>query len=238
MEYDITTSPLSFILSRHQWFSSSKSIVSKAAIWVVSIAVTIFIIRPFTQCISCGVGSNADAGTWAAKMTSSCLRWEVGTRFLTVNVPTIAAYRGPREWNRGCIAWALHGRCGGGAWAVRPTHLPTQLRPAHSVRPAQLNRGPRISRASAHLASRALIAQPAHFAWVCAARARGGHALISSSMQFSTHSICHPSKSRPMSSKANTIFLTQGQNRANHATNLSKQQPYRRVSNLVAFQNI
>ena len=40
-----------------------------------------------------------------------------------------------------------------------------QLRPTHSVRPAQLNRGPRISRASTHLASRALIAQPAHFAW-------------------------------------------------------------------------
>ena len=90
----------------------------------------------------------------------------------------IAAHRGPREWNRGCIAWALNGKCGVGAWAVRPTHLSTQLRPAHSVRPAQLNRGPRISRTSAHLASPALITQPAHFAWaralcVCLRTLRG-----------------------------------------------------------------
>ena len=128
----------------------------------------------------------------------------------------IAAHRGPREWNRGCIAWALNGKCGGGAWAVRPTHLSTQLRPAHSVRPAQLNRGPRNSRASAHLASPAVITQRARFAWARALCVgphilRGlarlaAHALISFSMQFLTHSICYPSKSLPILSKANTIF--------------------------------
>ena len=62
------------------------------------------------------------------------------------------------------IAWQMQGRCDGSAG----THLSMQLWPTHSVRPTQLNRGPRISRAAPHLASHALIVQSAHFEWACA----------------------------------------------------------------------
>ena len=131
------------------------------------------------------------------------------------------AHRGPRKWNRGCIAQVLHGKCAGGGWTVRPTHCSTQLPPAHLVRPAQLNHPPRISRASPHLASRALcmgprtLHGPANFV-----RARSlcvglrtlqpvqfvAHALTSWPMQFATRSICYPRKSGPIQSKANTIL--------------------------------
>ena len=109
----------------------------------------------------------------------------------------IAAHRGPREWNRGCITWALNGKCGGGAWAVRPIHLSTQLRPAHSVRPAQLNRGPRISRASAHLASPVPITQPAHFAWA-RALCVGPRTLRGPAHFAWTRTFCNPRAWRPM----------------------------------------
>ena len=72
-----------------------------------------------------------------------------------------------------------------------------------------------------HNAARAFCVGPrtlrgsAHFAWFCTFCV-GSHtlqpaplvaqALISFFMQLSTHSICYPSKSRPKSSKANTIF--------------------------------
>ena len=120
MEYDITTSLLSFILSQNQWLSSSKSIVAKAALWVVSIALTIFIIRPFTQCKSCGVGSNADAGTWTAIMTSSCLRWEVGTRFLTSNVMVIIKICSCGSLGVCSQSWRWH--CPSRSYTYQPDH--------------------------------------------------------------------------------------------------------------------
>ena len=94
------------------------------------------------------------------------------------------------------IAWQVRGRCVGSA-AYSPLHAiaaralsaarAIEPRPTHFARVRALCVGPRISRGLALFAARA-------------------HALISSSMQFSTHSICDPSKSRPILSKANTIF--------------------------------
>ena len=116
---------------------------------------------------------------------------------LTLNVPgDCGSSRPTREWNRGCIAWALNGKCGGGAWAVRPTHLSTQLRPAHSVRPAQLNRGPRISRRSAHLPSPALITQSAHFAWAHALCV-GPRTLRGPALFAWARALCNPRAWRP-----------------------------------------
>ena len=110
---------------------------------------------------------------------------------LALNVP------GDCGSSNGCIAWALNGKCGGGAWAVWPTHLSTQLWPAHSVRPAQFNRGPRISRASAHLASPALITKPVHFA-----RARAlcvGAPIMRGPAHFAwARELCNPCAWRPM----------------------------------------
>ena len=65
------------------------------------------------------------------------------------------------------------------------------------------------------------------------------HALISSSMQFSTDSICDPSKSRPILSKANTIFTPRWESEppAYHATNLPKQQNFKTLRNIEIWLN-
>ena len=106
-------------------------------------------------------------------------------------------------------------QCGPRNWTTAHTFRarPRTWRPRTHNAARALCAGPRTLRGSAHCAwarafcvgSRPL--QPARLA---------AHALISFSMQFSTHSSCYPSKSRPMLSKANTIFLTQGRNQSLH----------------------
>ena len=146
------------------------------------------------------------------------------------------------------IAWQVRGRClGSAAHSPRHTIAARALSAARATEP----RPTHFARHRAHLASRALIAQSADFAWVrtlyLGSRTLqpahlAAHALISFPMQFSTRSICDPSKPRLILSNSNTIFNPRSESeslpkRVNHATNLSKQQPFRRVSNLVAFQN-
>ena len=123
------------------------------------------------------------------------------------------------------IEWQVRGRCVGSA-AHSPLHpiaaralsaaRAIEPRPTHFARVRALGAPPRT-----HNAARALCVGPrtfrgsAHFAWARAfcvgshtlqpARLTT-HALISFSMQFSTHSIYYPSKPRPILSKANTIF--------------------------------
>ena len=169
---------------------------------------------------------------WGNRGSVSC-SW-----ILTLNVPGDCGSSRPTR-----VEPRLH--CVGIAWQVRKrcvdsaAHSPLHAMAAHAFR------------ASAHSASRALIAQPAHFAWtraLCvdprtlrvfahfADRVLDGPCIdILFNAIFNPFNL-HPIKSRPISSKANTI-LAQGQSRVNHATKLSKQQPYRRVSNLVPFQN-
>ena len=104
--------------------------------------------------------------------------------------------------NQGCIAWVLHRRCVGVAWAVQSNHCSAQLPPAHSVWPTQLSCGPRIC-------ARPRIWRPVHFS--CNSCILHGpahftaHALTSWSMQFATFSFCEQGKSKPTQSKANTI---------------------------------
>ena len=127
-----------------------------------------------------------------------CIYASLGLNELTLNVPGDCGSSRPTrvEPRLYCVGieWQVGG---GGAWAVRPTHLSTQLRPAHSVRPAQLNRGPRISRASAHLASPALITQPARFAWVRALCV--GPRILRGPAHFAwARALCKPRAWRPM----------------------------------------
>ena len=122
------------------------------------------------------------------------------------------------------IAWQVRGRCVGSA-AHSPLHAiaaralsaarAIEPRPTHFARVRALG-VPRTPKAA-----RALCVGPrtlhgsAHFAWARAfcvgsrtlqPAPLAAHALISFSMQFSTHSICYPRKSRPILSQANTIF--------------------------------
>ena len=133
------------------------------------------------------------------------------------------------------IEWQVRGRCVGSAahstlHAIAARALSAaraiEPRPTHFARVRALG-VPALITQPAHFArARALcvgLRGSAHYAWARAfcvgsrplqpARL-AAHALISFSMQFSTHSICYPRKSRPMLSKANTIFLTQGRNQS------------------------
>ena len=129
------------------------------------------------------------------------------------------------------IEWQVRGRCVGSA-AHSPLHaiaacafsaaraiepLPTHFAPVRALGvPRTQNAaralcvGPRTLRGTAHFAwVHALYVGPcvlrglAHFA----TRALGGPCIDILSMQFSTHSICYLSKSRPILSKANTTFF-------------------------------
>ena len=157
---------------------------------------------------------------------------------LTLNVPGDCGSSRPTrvEPQLHCVGieWQLRGRCVGSAahstlHAIaaralsaaraiepRPTHfarvraLGVITQPAHFARARALCVGPR---GSAHYAwARAFCVS----SWPLQPARLAAHALISFSMQFSTHSICYPSKSRPILSKANTIFLTQGRNHSLH----------------------
>ena len=147
---------------------------------------------------------------------------------LTLNVPSHCGSSRPTrvEPRLHCVGieWQVRGRCVDSA-AHPPIHAiaaralsaarAIEPRPTHFARVRALGAprthnaaralcvGPRILRGSAHFAwARASCVgsptlQPAHLA---------AHALISFSMQFSTHSICYPSKSRPILSKAKAVF--------------------------------
>ena len=116
------------------------------------------------------------------------------------------------------IAWQVRGRClGSAAHSPRHTIAARALSAARATEP----RPTHFARHRAHLASRALIAQSADFAWVrtlCLGSRTlqpahlAAHALISFPMQFSTRSICDPSKPRLILSNSITIFQGQNQN--------------------------
>ena len=124
---------------------------------------------------------------------------------LTLNVPGDCSSLRPTrvEPRLHCvdIAWQVRGRCVGSA-----VHLPLHAIAAHALsaaraiepRPTHFTLGvPRTHSAARALCVGPRTLQPAHLA---------AHALISFSMQFSTHSNCDPSKSWPILSKVNTIF--------------------------------
>ena len=123
------------------------------------------------------------------------------------------------------IEWQVRGSCVGSA-----AHSPLQAIEARALsaaraiepRPMHFARVRALGVPRTHNAARALGVGPrtlcgsAHFAWARALcvgshtlqpACLAAHALISFSMQFSTHSICYPSKPRPILSKANTIFF-------------------------------
>ena len=153
---------------------------------------------------------------------------------LTLNVPGNCGSSRPTRvepWLH-CvgIAWQVRGRCAGSAahsllHAIAARALSAaraiEPRPTHFVRVRALG-VPRTHRAARTLcAGPRTLRGPAHFAWtraLCVGSRTlqpthlAAHALISFSMQFSNHSICAPSKSRP-------FFLTQGQNQ-NHLHNV------------------
>ena len=157
------------------------------------------------------------------------------------------AQRGPRTWNHSCIAWALHGKCEGSAWTVRPTHRSAQLPPAHSVRPVQLNCGPRTLLASR---TRGVPRIPAHFAGhaKCGSRSVRPHPNAGPCADSLANAICDPTnlpatQIRAKTTKSHYHFTSQVRNQnwphsiINHVTFLSEQQPYQRVPDLVPSQN-
>ena len=132
-----------------------------------------------------------------------------GLNVLTLNVPGDCGSSRPTrvEPRLHCvaIAWQVWERWVGSA-AHSPLHAiaARALSAAYAIEPRPTHfacvRALGVPRT--HSAARALwvgtrILQPAHLA---------AHALMSCSVKFSTHSICDPSKSRPISSKADTIF--------------------------------
>ena len=170
---------------------------------------------------------------------------------LTLNVPGDCGSSRPtrvKPWLH-CVGieWQVRGSCVSSA-----AHSPLHAIAAHALsaaraiepRPTHFARVPALGGPRTHNAARALCVGPrtkrgsAHFAWACAfcvgsrtlqpARL-AAHALISFPMQFSTHSNCFPSKSRPILSKANTI-LTQGWNQ-NRLHNLLIMPQIRQSSN-------
>ena len=156
---------------------------------------------------------------------------------LTLNVPGDCGSSRPTrvEPRLHCvdIEWQVRGRCVGSA-AHSPLHAiaARALKAARAIepRPTHFARVRALAVPGIHNAARALcvgprtLRGPAHLARLAA------HALISFSMQLSTHLICYPSKSRPMLSKANTIFLTQGRNQ-NRLHNLLIMPQIRQSSN-------
>ena len=147
---------------------------------------------------------------------------------LTLNVPGDCGSSWPTrvEPRLHCagIKWQVRGRCVGSA-AHSPLHAiaarALSATRAIEPRPTHFAGVRALGVPRTHNAARVLCVGPrtlrrsAHFAW---ARAfcvgsrtlqpgrMAAHALVSFSMQFSTHSICYPSKSRPILSKANTIY--------------------------------
>ena len=128
---------------------------------------------------------------------------------LTLNVPGDCGSSRPTrvEPRLHCVSieWQVRGRCVGSA-AHSPLHA-IEPRPTHFARVRALG-VPRT-----HNAAHALCVGPrtlrgsAHFAWARAFYVGSrtlqparlvAHTLISFCMQFSTHSICYPCKSRPM----------------------------------------
>ena len=148
--------------------------------------------------------------------------------YLTLNVPSDCGSSRPTrvEPRLHCVGieWQVRGRCVGSA-AHSPLHAiaARALSAARAIEPRAthfaLVRALCVPRT--HNAARALCVGPrtlrgsAQFAWARAtclgsrtlqpARS-AAHALISFSLQFSTHSICYPSKSRPILFKAKAIF--------------------------------
>ena len=150
---------------------------------------------------------------------------------LTLNVPGDCGSSRPTrvEPRLHCvdIEWQVRGRCVGSA-AHSPLHAiaaralsaarAIEPRPTHFARVRALGVPALITKPAHFARARALCVCPrgsAHYAWARAfcvgsrtlqpARL-AAHALISFSMQFSTHAICYASKSRPILSNANTIF--------------------------------
>ena len=154
--------------------------------------------------------------------------WLVAILILTLNVPGDCGSSRPTrvEPRLHCVGieWQVRGRCMGSA-AHSPLHAiaARALSAARAIepRPTHFARVRALGVPRTHNAARALCVGPrtlrgsAHFAWARAfcvgshtlqpARL-AAHALISFSIQFSIHSICYPSKPRPILSKANTIF--------------------------------
>ena len=173
-------------------------------------------------------------------------------QFLILNVPgDCGSSRPTRVGPRlHCVAIAWQVR---GTWVGSAAHSPLHaiaaraLSAAHAIEPRPTHFAcvralgvPRThSAAHALCVGPRILRGPAHFEWArafCSPRTwRPMHwcpvPLNFQPIQFAIQANHGQYHLKPIH------VLTQGQNRVNHATNLSKQQPYRRVSNLVAFQN-